>query len=163
MKQPNQLKFLNANLEEVPYDGSEISWRVSAYALVVNNNQLLLTKNKLEQFYDVLGGGVEIGETIEETLKREALEEAGAHITPGRLLFSAMDWFYHRKGRFYQTLLLYYEANLLAELGKPADPSIAWSGFVPFEEVEKSYKLAAPSQAVASIQAYLQEKAANVR
>jgi ADP-ribose pyrophosphatase YjhB (NUDIX family) len=158
MKNPNQLKFLNANLEEVPYDGSEITWRVSAYALIIQNNQLLLAKNRLEQFYDVLGGGVAIGETIEETLVREALEEGGANIAIGKLQFSAMDWFYHRKGKFYQTLLFYYDAELIGEPSDPSDPNIEWTGFVPLEEVGLKFKLAAPPEAVECIKNYLREK-----
>ncbi|MBP7774964.1 NUDIX domain-containing protein, partial [Candidatus Woesebacteria bacterium] len=66
--------FSNANLEPVPYDGSEVTWRVSAYALIIRDGKLLLAKSKHEKFYDVIGGGVDIGETIEEALHREAAE-----------------------------------------------------------------------------------------
>ena len=155
MKNPNQLKFLNANMEEVPYDGSAITWRVSAYALIISNNQLLLAKNRHEKFYDVLGGGVDIGETIEDTLVREALEEGGATIAIGKLQFCAMDWFYHRKGQFYQTLLLYYDAELIGEPSEPTDPNIEWTGFVPLEDVQTKYQLAAPPAAVELIIKYL--------
>ncbi len=54
MKQTNQLQFVNANLEPVQYDGSEISWRVSAYAVIVIDGNLLLAKSRHEKYYDVL-------------------------------------------------------------------------------------------------------------
>ena len=163
MKNPSQFKFLNANLEEVPFDGSEITWRVSAYALIIKHGQLLLAKSKLENFYDVLGGGVAIGETIEETLVREALEEGGATIVIGKLQFCAMDWFYHRKGKFYQTLLLYYDAELIGEPSEPTDPNIEWTGFVPLEDVQTKYQLAAPPAAVELIKQFIQKNAASDR
>lgn len=159
MKPLNQLKFVNANLEEVPYDGSEITWRVSAYVLVIKNGEVLLAKNRLEKFYDVLGGGVDIGETIEETLHREALEEGGVQIKVGKLLFTALDWFYHRKGKFYQTLQLFYEAELVGEASSPTDPNIEWTGFVPFTEIDTKFKLAASAFVVESIKKYLGGKA----
>ena len=158
MKHINQLKFVNANLEPVPYDGSEITWRVSAYVLIVKDGNLLLAKNRLERFYDVLGGGVDIGETIEDTLDREALEESGVKIKIGKLLFNAMDWFYHRKGKFYQTLQLYYEAELVGDASNPTDPDIEWTGFVPTTDIETNYKLAASPFVVESIKHYLEQK-----
>jgi 8-oxo-dGTP pyrophosphatase MutT (NUDIX family) len=124
MSSTNHFNFINANLEPVPYDGSEVTWRISAYVLITKDAQLLLAKSRLEKFYDVLGGGIDIGETIEEALHREALEEGGAYINIGKLLFVAQDWFYHRKGNFHQTLQLYYEAEVIGELDQPTDPDI---------------------------------------
>lgn len=151
----NQLKFTNANLESVPYDGSEITWRVSAYVLIVKDGKLLLAKNRLEKFYDVLGGGIDIGESIEEALYREAKEEGGVTIRLGKLLFAEQDWFYHRKGKFYQTLQLYYEAELIGEISRPTDPDIEWTDFVPIDEVDTKYKLAVSERAGKSIKEYL--------
>jgi 8-oxo-dGTP pyrophosphatase MutT (NUDIX family) len=147
--------FSNANLEPVPYDGSEVTWRVSAYALIIRDGKLLLAKSKHEKFYDVIGGGVDIGETIEEALHREAAEEAGAQIEIGKLLFTAMDWFYHRKGKFYQTLQLYYQAELVGELGKATDPDIEWTEFVPIADVGQTYTLAVSESAERSIRQFL--------
>jgi ADP-ribose pyrophosphatase YjhB (NUDIX family) len=111
----------------------------------------------------VLGGGVAIGETIEETLVREALEEGGANIAIGKLQFSAMDWFYHRKGKFYQTLLLFYDAELIGEPSKPTDPNIEWTGFVPIEDVQTKYQLAAPTAAVEFIKQFIQKNTVSDR
>lgn len=50
--------FLNADNEVIKYDGSGITWRVSVYAVVIRENQLLIIKNKLEKLHDIIGGGV---------------------------------------------------------------------------------------------------------
>lgn len=150
--------FVDANRKAVPYDGSPVTWRVSAYSIITQNHQLLLAKSRLENFYDVIGGGIEIGETAEEALHREALEEAGAHIKVGQLLFSTVDWFYHRKGVFYQTLQLFYESELVGPLTQPADPEIEWSGFVPFSDLETKYQLSNSVDVVNFITRYLSTK-----
>ncbi len=134
-------QFFDANQEVVPYDGSPVALRVSAYAVIIQQDKVLLAKSKHDRFYDVIGGRVEIGETIEDALHREALEEGGATIEVGTILFSALDWFYHRKGTFYQSLQLYYTATVVGDLAQPTDPEMEWVGFVPLSEVGKQYKL----------------------
>ncbi len=150
-----QRDFRNANLEPVAYDGSEITWRVSVYVLIIQDGKLLVARSKHEKNYDVIGGGIDLGETIEDALTREALEEGGVRIKLGKLLFTAVDWFYHRKGKFYQTLQLYYQANIVGEVGKASDPDIEETAFVPIEKIGKSVQLAASPTVVASIQEYL--------
>ena len=152
-----QREFTNANLEPVTYEGSGISWRVSAYALAIRDGKLLVAKSKHENNFDVIGGGVEIGETIEDALVREAREEGGVKIRPGKLLFSAVDWFYHRTGKFYQTLQLYYAADIIGEIGKATDPDTEKTELVPIEQIGSACKLAASPQVVAAIQAYVAE------
>lgn len=55
--------------------------RVRANALIVRHDALLLLKMKSptreQPFWIPPGGGVEVGETLEETLRRETLEETG--------------------------------------------------------------------------------------
>lgn len=133
--------FLNADHEEVPYDGSPIQWRVSAYAIVIKNDKLLIIKNRLEKLFDIIGGGVELGETIEEALHREALEESGAHIKVGTLVNAVTGWFYHRNGTFYQTVQLFYTAELIGDLEKPTEKDIEWRDFVSLKEVGVKYRL----------------------
>jgi len=133
--------FTNADQEVVPYDGSPISWRVSAYVIVEEDGEILLIKNKTEKLYDIVGGGIEMGETIEEAISRECIEEAGIRVEQGKLVASHVDWFYHEKGVFYQTLQIFYSAELLGELQEPTEQNIEWRGFVPIEEVGVKYKV----------------------
>ncbi|HEX7018073.1 MAG TPA: NUDIX domain-containing protein [Patescibacteria group bacterium] len=145
--------FRNANEELIEYDGSPISWRVSVYALVIKNDQLLIIKDKTEKLHDIPGGGVELTENLEEALKREALEEAGAHITMGALVHLAEGYFYHSKEKkFFKTLQLFYEAELAGELEKPHHQTSEWVKFVPLREVNKYPLPAAVKDALKKIQ-----------
>jgi 8-oxo-dGTP diphosphatase len=134
-------KFYDANQELVEYDDSPLSWRVSAYALIEKDNKILIIKSKLEKLYDVVGGGIEFGENIEEGLFRESLEEGGAKIKIGKLLKAHVDWFYHRNGNYYQTLLLFYKAELTEELTSPKDKNIEWRDFVSIDKIGNEYRL----------------------
>lgn len=130
-------KFVDANEEVVPYDGSPITWRVGAYVLVINNDELLIVKSKRGKFYDVVGGSIDIGETIEEGLHREALEEAGANIDVGEIVLAKQGWFYHRKGAFHQELQLFYVAELVGEMKTPTDPDIEEAMLVPLTSIDQ--------------------------
>ena len=60
-----------------------------------------------EPFWTFPGGRAEIGETSEETLKREMMEEIGVEVAVGRLLWSVEN-FFHYEGRDWHELGLYY-------------------------------------------------------
>lgn len=137
-----QRTFRDANEEVVQYQQTPLQWRVSAYALVVRGQEILIIKDKKEKFYDVVGGGVEFGETIEDAVYREALEEAGATVRIGKLVHTKVDWFYHNKlKQFYQTFQLFYSAQLDGELQQPLEDEAEWIGFVPLSEIGKKYQL----------------------
>ncbi|GIK84143.1 MAG: hypothetical protein BroJett025_07650 [Patescibacteria group bacterium] len=141
--------FLNADQEVVMYDGSEITWRVSAYAVITKNDTVLIIKNRKEKLHDIVGGGIEFGETIEETLAREGLEEGGAKIKIGELLHAETNWFYHFSNKkYHQTLQLFYSATLDGELSQPTEKNIEWRGFVPVTEIGTTYHLPRNVEAV---------------
>lgn len=152
-----QRPFRDADQVPTPYDGSPISWRVSAYALVVKGEELLIIKNRLEKLHDVIGGGIEFGEGVEDALHREAMEEGGARIKIGKLISTSFDWFYHRKGAFHQTMQLYYQAELTAELQQPTEADIEWVKFVPITEVKEKYPM--PTAVEVAIEKLISEKA----
>lgn len=60
-----------------------------------------------EPFWTFPGGRAEIGETSEETLHREMVEELGVEVTVGRLLWSVEN-FFHYEERDWHELGLYY-------------------------------------------------------
>lgn len=64
-----------------------------------------------EPFWTFPGGRAEIGETSEETLKREMVEELGVEVSVGRLLWSVEN-FFHYEERDWHEFGLYYAMEL---------------------------------------------------
>lgn len=133
--------FTNADQEIVEYDGSDLSWRVSVYAVICEESKVFIIKNRTEKLFDIVGGGIDFGETIEEALEREAMEEAGAKIKIGKLVHAHVDWFYYKLGTFHQTLQLFYQAELVGDLQEPTEPEMEWRGFVKINQIGKKYRL----------------------
>jgi 8-oxo-dGTP diphosphatase len=103
--------------------------RNSAKAIIIRENKILLTKNKDEEsfFYLFPGGGQEHGETLQETLKRECIEEIGCNVAIGELIHvreyigknhehAAFDSDLHQ-------LELYFTCTLLHEWNNDQTPS----------------------------------------
>lgn len=64
--------------KQVPKE--KLAFRPSAYAIIVNDGKVLLLNTTHTGTYSLPGGGIEIGETIEEALKREVREETSLEI-----------------------------------------------------------------------------------
>lgn len=71
------------------------------------DGHLLVHRAVHEPFWTIPGGRAEIGETSEETLKREMIEELGVDVTVGRLLW-IVENFFHYEGRDWHELGFYY-------------------------------------------------------
>lgn len=64
--------------------------RVRACGVCLDGEKLLMVNHTgitRGDFWAPPGGGIEFGQSIEETLRREFLEETGFNITPGKFLF----------------------------------------------------------------------------
>lgn len=83
--------------------------RPAAYALIVHNDKLLLLKMRHTGKYHLPGGGIKIGERMEETLKREAQEETGIEIDLVRFAhFEEVFFYYDPSDRAYHGLHFYF-------------------------------------------------------
>lgn len=95
-------------------------FRPGAYALIFNKekNKLAIIQTE-DQHYFLPGGGLESGETHEECLLREAIEEIGMCIKPVKYIGSAQSYFYSSndktfylgEGHFYLCELVGYTDN----------------------------------------------------
>ncbi|MFA5247541.1 MAG: NUDIX domain-containing protein [Candidatus Micrarchaeia archaeon] len=70
---------------------SELSFRPSVYAIIIKGNKTLLSKQL--DGYDFAGGGVDLGETLEEALIREVKEETGLEVKVGKLVLLGDSFF----------------------------------------------------------------------
>jgi 8-oxo-dGTP diphosphatase len=63
--------------------------RTSAKAIILHDGKLLALKFQDDKgyWYELPGGGQEPGETLPEAVRRECLEEAGADVEVGELMF----------------------------------------------------------------------------
>ena len=64
--------------------------RICAKALVIKDGHVLLSKERGKQgevLYFMPGGGLEAGELLPETVRRECLEECGLEVNPTALAF----------------------------------------------------------------------------
>lgn len=91
-------------------DVDQIVIEPRAYGIVIQDDKILLIPER--QGYDLPGGGVEKGETLEEGLKRELFEETGIKVEIEQLV-EAQDSFYwfHDPAfpeKFVQSICLFY-------------------------------------------------------
>jgi 8-oxo-dGTP diphosphatase len=82
---------------ELPQFGERIAgriytYRLGAYAVVFDADQRVAVVKNRHGYYFLLGGGVEPGETMEEALQREVLEESGYDIHIHRKLGEAIEY-----------------------------------------------------------------------
>lgn len=131
-----QRRFHNANQETVVYRGEPIEWRVSGYGVAIQDDRVLLAKNEFEKYFDLPGGGVDLGETFAEALERESVEESGYLLRPGKLLHHEVAWFQHRSGKFFQTLRLYFWAETWEQIGEATDEEMIQVVWATQEDIE---------------------------
>jgi ADP-ribose pyrophosphatase YjhB (NUDIX family) len=101
-----------------------------ARAAIVDGDRVLLDRTHhpaKAPFFWLPGGGVEPGETADECLRRELVEEASLEIEVGRLLYVSENLFVEG-GEYRHEVILYFLARLVA--ARDDDPSdrreLAW-------------------------------------
>lgn len=98
---------LDGHLKAVQSD--RLILRPAAYALIVQDGRLLLLKMRHTGKYHLPGGGIQIGERMEETLKRETREETGVEIQVVRFVhFEEIFFYYDPSDRAYHGLHFYF-------------------------------------------------------
>lgn len=128
--------FLNDKEEQIPYDGSGVKWRVSAYAVIERDKKFLMCRRDELNRWMFPDGGIDNDESIKEALKRESLEEVGADVEMGRFIGMMDGWFYLTdEKQFYHTIRLFYKANIVGGMGKPSDKKIGQVKFISMNDV----------------------------
>ncbi len=98
MKQNNPVQLLTEDICFQTEDNRR--FRLRAAAIIIEQNQVLFATNASESYYYSVGGGVMLGESIEEAVKRETLEETGIPYEIERLAFIHENFFKRNDGMF---------------------------------------------------------------
>ena len=69
-------------------------FRYRAAAIIIEDGYVLFAGNPLEDYYYSIGGGVFMGETAEDAVKREVYEETGVNYEVERLAVIHENFFY---------------------------------------------------------------------
>lgn len=99
-------------------DTSELTWRPSAYAIVLKDKKIMLVKHNGK--YHLPGGGMELGESPEEAVLREFTEETGLRaINPDLLGITSTFFTYEEidthEHRHVESLLIYFKCDLTGD------------------------------------------------
>lgn len=101
----------------------------SCHALVREGDRFLLVQRRrppFQGFWSLPGGGMELGETVEEALQREVREETGLEVTIAHFLGYANAIERDEADRVrYHYLIMYFEATPVAGELMPGDDAAA--------------------------------------
>lgn len=92
---------------EVPVD--KLKWRPAAYGVVIKDDKILLSKQFGDK-YDLPGGGIDLGEKLENGVVREVKEETGIDVKNPKLLGFKESFFTdsHALNEAYHCYLFYF-------------------------------------------------------
>jgi ADP-ribose pyrophosphatase YjhB (NUDIX family) len=99
---------------DVPVD--QLVWRPAAYAIVIHDGKILLTKQ--HKAFHLPGGGINLGEMPEAGVIREVHEETGLEVNNPRLVGSISGFFTQTSKlttdiKHVHSILLYYRCDLV--------------------------------------------------
>ncbi|MBQ6324106.1 MAG: NUDIX domain-containing protein [Bacilli bacterium] len=139
--------ILGEKKKNVKYD-----FRETCFGIIFKNDKFYLTEKHGE--LSLVGGGVEVGENHFETLKREAIEEAGLQVLEIND-FVTIDCFWHTiDNREMESLANFYLVKVSDEILEATENV---SNLVILDEKELLKRLSLPYQKKA-IELYLQER-----
>ena len=106
-------------------------FRPSVYAVIIHDGKTLLVHTRSSGKYYLPGGGINLGERVEEAVQREVAEETGVEIEVERFVHFHEDFFYYDPlDEAYHSFLFYY-------ICRPKTLDIADDDNVDDEEAEK--------------------------
>lgn len=124
-------------------EASFLKKRVSAYGIYIKDEKVVLTNDAGTDRWDLPGGGIEEGESIEDGLRREFLEETGMEIDREVEFFkSTKEYYWVGKGEAWDSNRNYFIVkNIKGELQKKINQhGTAEARWVELKDLDK-YKI----------------------
>lgn len=88
---------------------AKLVFRPSAYAVILHEDKVLLVNTRSTGKYSLPGGGVDLGERLENALRREVSEETGLEIEINRFYgFREMFFYYNPLDEAFHSFLFFY-------------------------------------------------------
>ena len=99
----------------IKMDGYKLNIR--SVGIIIHNGKVLLHKRKSADYYALLGGHVRIGESSQDTVKREMQEELGKEIEITGYI-STIENFFEMKGSKYHEIMFVHKIEFTNEEDK---------------------------------------------
>ncbi len=77
---------MTTDIETLDAASSKAQFRIGVFGVIIENGKVLLGRRRDIDWWNLPGGGMELGETVDEALRREVLEETGLEVRVGRLV-----------------------------------------------------------------------------
>ncbi|MGC3955911.1 MAG: NUDIX domain-containing protein [Propionicimonas sp.] len=84
---------MTSELRECGFDVDGDWFRYRAGAVILDRGRVLMARNEVDPYHYSIGGGVRHGETAEDAVRREVLEETGVAMEIDRLVFVHQNFF----------------------------------------------------------------------
>ena len=83
-------------------------FRLRSCAVILHDEKVLMAKNIRDSWYYSIGGAVELGESVEDAVRREVLEECGVELEIDRLLVVYQNFFRGDDGHDWHEIAFYF-------------------------------------------------------
>lgn len=132
---------------DITIDVDDYKLNVRAAGIMIHNGKVLVHRKVNSDYYALIGGRVEIGESSEDTIKREIKEELGKDIKITEYI-STIENFFEIKGSKYYEIMFVYGIEFINEEDKKIDyvmRNIEGKDYLQYEWIEldriEEYKL----------------------
>lgn len=123
---------------DITIDVDDYKLNVRAAGVMIHNGKVLFYRNVNSDYYALIGGRVEIGESSEDTIKREIKEELGKDIKITKYI-STIENFFEIKGSKYHEIMFVYGIEFINEEDKKIDyvmKNIEGKDYLQYEWIE---------------------------
>lgn len=123
---------------DITIDVDDYKLNVRAAGVMIHNGKVLVHRNVNSDHYALIGGRVEIGESSENTIKREIKEELGKDIKITEYI-STIENFFEIKGSKYHEIMFVYGIEFINEEDKKIDyvmKNIEGKDYLQYEWIE---------------------------